>query len=63
VLQEVLGFGKGAVEVCDLLVCDTKSLDDLCHTLRDSLVVPYSRVEKYNKELMYEVLDFHPLKM
>ena len=61
-LQEVLGFGNGAVEVCVLLVCGTTSLDGLCQTFRDSLVVSFSRVEMCNEKMKYEVLDFHPLK-
>jgi hypothetical protein len=59
-LQEVLGFGISAVEVFVLLVCGTESLDGLCQTVRDSLVVSFSRVEKLNEELKYAVLDFHP---
>ena len=50
-LQEVLGFCNGAVEVCVLLLglCGTKSLDGLCHTFQDSLVVSFSRVKKCKK--------------
>lgn len=62
-LQEVLGFGNGAVEVCVLLVCGNSSLDGVCQTFRESLVVSFSRVEKCNEELKHEVLDCHPLKM
>jgi hypothetical protein len=62
-LQEVLGFGNGAVEVFVLLVCGTESLDGLCQTFRDSLVVSFCRVEKCNEELRYEVLEFYRLKM
>jgi len=61
-LQEVLGFGNGAVEVCVLLVCGNSSLDGVCQTFREKLV-SFSRVEKCNEELKHEVLDCHPLKM
>jgi len=64
-LQEVLDFGNGAVEVCVLLLglCGTKSLDGLYHTFQDSMVVSFSSVKKWNEEMKYKVLDFHPLKM
>jgi hypothetical protein len=62
-LQEVLGFGNGAVEFCVLPVCGNTSLEGVCQTFRGSLVVSFSRVEKCNEEFKYEVLDCHPLKM
>jgi hypothetical protein len=62
-LQEALGFGNDAGEVCVLLVCGTKSLDGMCQTFRDSLVVSFCRVEICDEEMNYAVLDFHPLKM
>ena len=51
-LQEVLGFGNGAVEVCVILVGGTTSLDGLRQTFRDNLLVSFSRVEMCNEELI-----------